>query len=58
MITLLSMLAFMLIPIWIPLITVSVGALGDLLRRRSRPSGAPTLHANPAAVPQLVKETP
>jgi len=35
MISLLSMLAFMLIPIWIPVITVSLGALSDAVRRES-----------------------
>ena len=35
MITLLSMFAFMLIPIWIPLITVTIGYLGDVLRGES-----------------------
>jgi hypothetical protein len=32
MITLLSMFAFMLIPIWIPVITVSIGYVADLVR--------------------------
>jgi hypothetical protein len=32
MITLLSMFAFMLIPIWIPVITVSVGYVADTVR--------------------------
>jgi hypothetical protein len=35
MITLLSMFAFMLIPIWIPVITVSIGYVADLLRGES-----------------------
>ena len=35
MITLLSMLAFMLIPIWIPLFTVSVGYVADAVRGES-----------------------
>jgi hypothetical protein len=35
MITLLSMLAFMLIPIWIPVFTVSIGYITDVVRRDS-----------------------
>ena len=35
MITLLSMLAFMLIPIWIPVLTVSIGYLTDAVRGES-----------------------
>jgi hypothetical protein len=35
MITLLSMFAFMLIPIWIPVITVSIGYVADLVRGES-----------------------
>jgi len=48
MITLLSMFAFMLIPIWIPVITVSLGALSDLLRRPR--------HLTTTRVPELIKE--
>ena len=35
MITLLSMFAFMLIPIWIPLVTVSIGYVSDVVRGES-----------------------
>lgn len=35
MITLLGMFAFMLIPIWIPLVTVSLGYVSDAVRRDS-----------------------
>jgi hypothetical protein len=35
MITLLSMFAFMLIPIWIPVFTVSIGYITDVVRRDS-----------------------
>lgn len=35
MITLLSMFAFMLIPIWIPLFTVSIGYVLDTVRGES-----------------------
>lgn len=43
---------FMLIPLWIPLFTVLVGALGDRLTSRPEPRrrAAPaTLHHEPAA---------
>jgi hypothetical protein len=35
MITLLSMFAFMLIPIWIPVITVSIGYVADAVRGKA-----------------------
>jgi hypothetical protein len=35
MITLLGMLAFMLIPIWIPVFTVAIGYVSDAVRRDS-----------------------
>ena len=38
MITLLAMFAFMLIPVWIPLVAVSLGYVSDLVRGGSRPT--------------------
>lgn len=44
-------LLFMLIPIWIPLFTVLVGALGDRLRRRPPPRGRVVPQARPRPEP-------
>lgn len=45
---LIAILLFMLIPVWIPLVSMTIGALFDLVRPRSRTSAHVTVDARRA----------